>query len=384
MIGEIVLLLLLGSCVAGCLFMLVAAGLVAFPWQSRPVEISPTRAVTILKPLHGDEFGLFENLASFCDQDYAGPVQIVFGVASPTDPALRAVERLRAAFPGKTIEIVVDARVAGSNPKVSNLINMSARIAHEIVVIADSDIRAGRDYLRRVVSTLDRPGGTDAVTCPYYGISTENFWSKLSQLNIDSHFLPSVVAGAYFKFTRPCLGSTIALHRSSLQAIGGFEAVANCLADDYELGKALAKQGQTVSVLPFTVGHVCNETSFRELWHHELRWAMTIRSIDPLGYCGWTVSHPFPLALIALYLGGGWPAIALALAALGCRLNLLLAVERGYGLPRRPYWLIPLRDLWSFAVFVRGFVARDINWRGHRYRLMSEGNLVSERRSPSP
>jgi ceramide glucosyltransferase len=121
-----------------------------------------------------------------------------------------------------------------------------------------------------------------------------------------------------------------------------------------------------------------------ELWRHELRWAMTIRTIDPLGYLGWTVTHAFPLALIALALGGGLPAIMLALAAITCRLIMVLAIERGYGLPPHPYWLIPLRDLWSFAVFVSGFVARDVSWRGHRYRLMSEGSLISERRSPSP
>jgi len=383
MIGDILLLLLFGGCVAGCLFMIVAAGLVGSFAQPGPAGTSPGRAVTILKPLHGDETGLFENLVSFCDQDYAGPVQIVFGVASPDDPAVYVVEQLRATFPGKAIALVVDARVAGSNPKVSNLINMSARISHEIIVIADSDIRVERDYLWRVVSVLDRSGG-GAVTCPYYGISTGNLWSKLSQLTIDSHFLPSVMISAHFKLSRPCLGSTIALHRSALSAIGGFEAVANCLADDYELGEALAKHGQTVSVLPFAVGHVCDESSLSELWRHELRWALTIRTIDPLGYLGWTVTHAFPLALIALAFGGGLLAIVLALAALACRLILVLAIERGYGLPRHPYWLIPLRDLWSFAVFVSGFVARDVSWRGHRYRLMSEGSLISERRSPSP
>ena len=128
----------------------------------------------------------------------------------------------------------------GSNPKVANLINMSGRIAHDIIVLADSDIRVRRDYLSRLVGALERQGG-GAVSCPYYGISTGSLWSQLAQLTIDSHFLPGVVVGTRLKLSRPCLGSTIALRRSSLAAIGGFEPLADCLADDYVLGRAFAR-----------------------------------------------------------------------------------------------------------------------------------------------
>jgi ceramide glucosyltransferase len=382
MIRDLLLFALFGAGTLGCLFMLMAARLVPVFAQPAPTANHPAPAVTILKPLHGEETGLFGNLVSFCKQDYGGPVQIIFGVASPNDAALHVVEQLRGAFPHMMISVVVNAERIGSNPKVANLINMSPQIAHEIVVISDSDIRVTPDYLSRIVSALTR-SGSGAVTCPYYGISTGTLWSRLSRLNIDGHFLPSVMVGVHFKLSRPCFGSTIALGRKSLDAIGGFEAVADCLADDYALGAALAKRGEPVIVLPFAVGHVCGESSERELWRQELRWALTIRNIDPIGYFGWIVTHAFPLALIALLLGGGLPAILLALVALACRVAVVIAIERGYGLPRHPYWLIPLRDLMSFAVFLAGFVARDVSWRGHRYRLMSEGNLVSQRRSPS-
>ena len=150
------------------------------------------------------------------------------------------------------------------------------------------------------------------------------------------------------------------------------------------LGELVRQHGETVTVLPFVVGHVCGEISWPELWRHELRWALTIRTVDPLGYLGWAVTHAFPLALIAWLLGGGWPAMGLAVAALACRAVLISATERGYGLPPHPYWLIPVRDLLSFAVFVAGFVARDVSWRGHHYELMSEGILKSDRRSRPP
>jgi len=382
MIHDVLLVALWAAGAFGCLYMILAAALVLAPTQPELPFDASAPAVTVLKPLHGDEAGLFENLLSVCEQDYPGPVQLVFGVENPNDPALAVVERLRAAYPGRLIELVVDTRVMGSNPKIANLINMSERIVHDIVVLADSDIRVQRDYLSRLVRALERFGG--AVTCPYYGISADNLWSRLAQMTIDSHFLPGVVVGARLKLSRPCLGSTIALRRQSLIAIGGFEPLADCLADDYVLGELLQARGEPVTVLPLAVGHVCSELSFAELWRHELRWALTIRTIDPLGYLGWAVTHAFPLALIAWAIGGGWPAIGLGLAALACRAVLIFAIERGYGLPRHPYWLIPMRDLLSFAVFLSGFVARDVSWRGHHYQLMSEGILKSERRSRAP
>jgi ceramide glucosyltransferase len=343
MIHDVLLVALWLAGAAGCLFMTVAAGLL-FSSALRPgPPAALSEAVTILKPLHGNETGLYENLASFCEQDYSGPVQIVFGVENPNDPAIAVVERIRAAYPGLMIELIVEPRAIGSNPKVANLINMSARIVHEVVVLADSDIRVQRDYLSRLVGALKHQGG-GAVSCPYYGIPTDGLWSQLAQLTIDSHFLPGVVAGSRLKFAQPCLGSTIALRRSSLQAIGGFEPLADCLADDYVLGELVRERGEPVSMLPFAVGHVCGESTFGELWRHELRWALTIRTVDPLGYLGWTVTHAFPLAVICWFLGGAGPAIGLAVAALACRAILIFATERGYGLPRHPYWLIPLRD----------------------------------------
>jgi ceramide glucosyltransferase len=377
------LLIVLGLAAAfGCLFMLVAALFVLRPAPPEQAQATAAPSVTILKPLHGDEVGLYENLASFLDQDYPGPVQIVFGVEDPNDAAIANVERLRVAYPDRAIELVIEPRAMGSNPKVANLINMQPRIAHDIVVLADSDIRVSRDYLSNLAGALLRLGGV--VSCPYYGISTGNLWSKLARLTIDSHFLPGVMVGSRLKISRPCLGSTVALHRTTLTAIGGFEPLADCLADDYVLGELVADRGGAVSMLPFAVGHVCGESSFVELWRHELRWALTIRTIDPLGYLGWIVTHAFPLALLAWIFGAGWPAAALALAALGCRALLIFATERGYGLPMHPYWLIPVRDLLSFAVFAAGFVARDVSWRGHHYELMSQGLLKSDRRTRPP
>jgi ceramide glucosyltransferase len=379
MIQDALLVVLFSGAALGCLAMLVMATLVpSFARREKPTRGGSEPAVTILVPLHGDEVGLFANLASFCNQDYSGPVQIIFGVTDSHDPAVHVVERLRSAFPARRLELAVDGFAAGSNPKVANLIAMSSRIEHDIVVLADSDIRVEPDHLRRVVGALD-PSGRGAVTCPYFGISIGNPWSELARLGVDGHFLPGIMLGARLGLARPCLGSTICMTRDSLAAIGGFEVVANCLADDHALGEALRKRGETVVLLPFAVGHICSEASWRELWLHEVRWALTIRTIAPIGYAGWTIGHAFPLALAAACLGGGLPACALAATALACRAVLVRAIERGYDLPAHPYWLIPVRDLLSFAVLMAGFAGRNVSWRGRRFRVLAEGGPILER-----
>jgi ceramide glucosyltransferase len=383
MIREALLVVLLGVAGAGCLYLIAAAWLVtAFARRSRPAE--PKGApVTILKPLHGLEPELFDNLASFCRQDYPGEVQMIFGVAGSDDLAIGVVERLRAEFPGHQIELVIDAHAAGSNPKVANLVNMSAHIRHGIVVIADSDIRVRPDYLSSVVGALEQcPGG--AVTCLYFGIATNSIWSRLSRQQIDGHFLPGVVSGLRLKLAHPCFGSTIAMRASTLAAIGGFAAVADTLADDYEIGTALRRQGEAVAVPPRAVGHFCSEASFAQLWRHEVRWAATIRLIDPAGYAGWIVSNPLPFALMALAAGGGAPAVALTLAALASRSAVLAAVSHSFVTAQPSYWLVPLRDLLSFAVFVAGLTTRNVDWQGRRYRVMSTGAMMSGGRSRSP
>jgi ceramide glucosyltransferase len=383
MIRDALLLVLFAGAAFGCLFMAFAAILVpSFARRAQAARRSEP-PVTVLLPLHGDEPGLFENLASFCTQDYAGEVQIVLGVADPYDPAIRVVRRLERAFPGRQLELVVTSRALGANPKVANLIGMSARIRHDVIVLVDSDIRVAPDHLRRVVAGLDR-AGSGAVTCPYFGIPTGSLWSQLAALAIDSHFLPGIMVAARTKLAQPCLGSTIALSRTSLAAIGGFETVANCLADDHELGEALRKRGEQVALLPLAVGHICGEESWRELWRHEVRWALTIRTIDPVGYAGWGVTHALPLALAAFLLGGGLPALALGCAALACRAGLVVAIERAYGLPPHPYWLIPVRDLLSFAVFIAGLTVQDVSWKGRRFRVLTGPAAIPQRESPLP
>jgi ceramide glucosyltransferase len=362
----------------GCGYLIVAAILVGrFAREIAPTRPDATPGVTILKPLHGAEPGLIDNLASFCVQDYPGPVQIVLGVQDANDAAVAVVERLRSVQTARDIDLVVDAKVHGSNRKVCNLVNMAPRIRHDVVIIADSDMRVDAGYLSRVIAALQRPG-IDAVTCLYVGVAVTGIWARLSVLAINAHFLPSVVLGLALGRARPCFGSTLALRVATLDAIGGFEPFVDRLDDDYAVGEALRAHGYRIAIPPFALAHMCAPTSAGELWRQELRWGRTIRSIDPAGYAGSIVAHPLPLALIAIALGAGstalLPAAGIAVAAIACRMVLLRQVERAYDLPPQPYWLVPARDLLSFALFVLSFLGRDVHWKGRRYRAVASAD----------
>jgi len=366
----------------GCGYLMTATILLRRLERDRAgVRPAATPAVTILKPLHGNEPGLLENLGSFCAQDYPGDIQIVCGVQHTGDGAVAVVERLRELNPDRHLDLVVDAKVRGLNRKVSNLVNMAPRIRHEVVVLADSDIRVDADYLCRVIAALEQPG-VGAVSCLYYGVALTGVWARLAALLINAQFLPSVVVALAFGLAHPCFGSTLALRRGALTAIGGFEPFVDCLADDYAMGAALRAQGCNVAIPRFAVAHVCTQTSLRELWRHQLRWARTIRSIDPIGYAGTLVSHPVPWALIAVLLGAGstalLPAVAVAIAAIACRMVVLRQVERAYRLPSQPHWLVPACDLLSFAVFAISFLNWEVSWRGHRFRMVA-GDWTADR-----
>jgi len=362
----------------GCLYLLVgcvALARVAARRRNGPCTPVP---VTILKPLHGAEPGLSRRLSSFCQQDYGAPVQVICGVQDPADPAV-AIARLLAASPeAPRFDLVIDERVNGSNPKISNLINMLPAAQHDVLVMADSDMEVGPDYLAKVVAELQRPG-VGAVTCLYHGVALSGRWSSHAALGINSHFLPNVVTALALRLARPCFGSTIAINRGLLSRIGGLAAFADHLADDYEIGQAVRAAGYEVAIPAFSLGHACFHERLRGMLARELRAARTVKSIAPVGYCGAILTHPFALALVGVMLGGK-DALLVAAAALICRAMLCACAERAFALPRQPYWLLPSRDLLSFVVYIWSFFGMTVQWRGSRYRLAADGSLLSDQR----
>ncbi len=361
----------------GCLY-LVCAAVVSAIFAGKAIS-APTAppSVSILKPLKGSEPALFRNLTSFCAQAYPAPVQLIFGVQDVNDEAIAVVQRLKASFPDQDLQLVIEPAAHGMNLKISNLINMIPTARHQCIVLSDSDIGVPADYLLRVAAAFEEPG-VGGVTCLYHGVAVTGFWSKLAALAIDAHFLPNVLIGLQSGLAKPCFGSTVALHRSRLAEIGGFEAFSDSLADDYEIGAALRDKGLSIAVPPLLVGHSCGESSLAELWRHELRWARTIRMVEPLGHAGSVVTHPLPFALLAVATGTPVAGSALAILAILCRIVLLHVTTRSHRLALPPYWLVPIRDLFSFAIFVWSFCGRDITWRGRNYRVRVDGTLSAD------
>ena len=369
--------LCLAVTVAGCVYALGAAFAVrAFARTSSALSSGSCPGVAVLKPLRGAEPGLYQALASFCVQDYPGPVQILFGVREASDACVPVVRKLIAELPACDLELVIDGQVYGANGKVSNLINLARRIRHDLIVVSDGDIRVQNDYLRGVSGAFADPR-VGLATCLYRGEPQAGLWSRLSAMAIDYHFLPSVLVGLRLGLAHPCLGSTVAFTRETLTRIGGFAAFADQLADDYAIGAAVRGTGKRTAIAAPVVTHICAERTARELVRHELRWARTIRAIDPKGFAGSVVTHPLPFALLFAAVSGfgpvGWLVVALALA---CRLAVMYEVDRAFPGVSHDRWLLPLRDVLSLIIFAASFFVAVVSWRGQRYRVGTDGTLT--------
>ena len=338
----------------------------------RPAKYPP---VTLLKPLHFDEPRLRENLESFCRQNYPAPVQMVFGVQDPLDPAIRVVEALKRDHPALDIELVVDTRLYGANRKVSNLINLVARAKYDLLVLSDSDIAVDAGYLPAVTASLEQAGG-GAVTCLYTGAALPNIWSRLVAMGINYQFIPNVLVGTSLGLATPCFGSTIALRKDLLRRIGGMEAFSNLLADDYEIGRAVRLHGYRTTLAPVVVAHTCTETTGREMFAHELRWARTIRLLNAGGHFGTLVTHALPLAFIGMMLDGPTAfTVSAVAAALISRFCVKWRMDRVLGTSAGPAWLLPVRDVLSFAIFLGSLFGGYIRWRGTRFSVAADGVL---------
>ena len=327
--------------------------------------------VTILKPLCGDEPLLEEALASCCCQTYPA-FQIVFGVQDMADPALAVVQRLRDRFPRCDIAVVVDDATRGANRKVANLINMLPSARHDVLVISDSDLHIAPDYLQRLVAALEVPG-TGLVTALYVGLATGQGWpARLGATNISHSFLPGVLL-ARTMGRQDCLGSTVMLHRQTLEQVGGLPPLLNWLAEDNMLGQRVRELGLTIRLADVVPVATVPEASFRLLWQHEMRWARTIRRLVPVSYAASTIQYPLFWAMMSFVLSTGslWSVALFACTwmfrAVSARgVDHALRHKLGRPASAAPYWLLPLRDALSVAETIMSYWSNEVVWRGHR------------------
>jgi ceramide glucosyltransferase len=338
--------------------------------------------VTILKPVCGLEPGLSECLRSFFEQDYP-EYQIVFGVRSASDPALAVLEALRREYPHRDVALVVDGRLHGSNRKMSNLANMLGAARHGILVISDSDVRVARDYLLKVVAPFAEPR-VGAVTGLYTGASTGSLPSTLGAMFINDWFLPTILLAVRLRRLDFCFGQTMAVRRDVLDSIGGFQAIAPYLADDYVLGQLVAGKGFEVRLADPGLENLISDSRFPSLLRRELRWSRTYRIVRPASYRFSTLTDTTALALIALLVSGGSSfAFALFGATLLVRFGTHAAVRRRFH-PSGPdrTWLVPFQDLLFFAIRVGSFLGRRVEWRGEEFVVLSSGRLETKVETP--
>jgi len=345
--------------------------------RRRVAAPAPQPPVSVLKPLHGDEPGLYENLRSFVDQDYPA-AQFVFGVRSPADEAVPVVQALMRERPERDIVLAIDPRARGSNLKVANLENMLPAARYDILVIADSDMRVGRRYLARVTAPLQDPA-VGLVTCLYKGSPIGGLWSALGALQINYGFLPSALVGEALGAGHGCFGATIALRREVLDRIGGFATLRDELADDHRTGAAVRELGLRVILSSYLVENQVYEPSLYGLWRHELRWARTVRTMVPVGFAASVLTHSVVIAALAAAVLG-LSLVSCGFFALACVLRWASAagLARLLGLPTTGLWLLPLRDALTFAVFVGSFCGRSVFWRDQLFRVRSDGRMSAD------
>jgi ceramide glucosyltransferase len=355
-----------------CLFCCWAG--IRFRWKKNvtpgPIDLPP---VSVLKPLKGADPNMYEALRSHCLQHYP-EYEILFGVSTLEDPAARAVEQLGREFPDRKIRLVVCKERPGANGKVSTLVQLLPHASHEFLLVNDSDIRVQTDYLRSVIGELAAPG-IGLVTCLYRGVPGGSVSSKLEALGINTDFMVGVLSARLIEGgLRFGLGSTLAFRRSSLAKVGGFEAIIDYLADDYELGRRISQTGERIVLSHSVVQTNLPGYNFAGFWAHQLRWARTIRASRPSGYAGLLLTFTLPWAVAAFCLlpasWTGWLLAAALLARAGMAVvsaSLVLQEPKSW----RYLWLLPVRDFVAVMVWLGGLFGKKIIWRGEVFRLES-------------
>jgi ceramide glucosyltransferase len=340
----------------------------------RPPQLSAPPPISVLKPLAGAEEGLEENLRSFFEQRYAS-FEILFAVRGAGDPAIAVVERLQARYPAVPSSLTVTGEPPYANAKVYSLDRMLTAARHDLLVMADSDVRVTPDLLSTIAAEFQDPK-LGMATCPYRAVPGCSFWSTLEAVGLNTEFIGGVLVARMLDGMKFALGPAIAARRETLARIGGFDAVKDYLAEDFVLGKLAAEHGYGVILSSYVIEHRIGSQRFAANLRHRLRWNRSTRRSRPAGYVGQVFTNPLPWALLlAAVSPAWWPVLAL---------TALLRAAAGWAtaghvlhdpLTRRLWWLAPLQDIASLLVWIAGFFGNTILWRGRKYWLRKDGRF---------
>lgn len=349
-----------------------------FPLHQRRGPLAQAPGITLLKPLKGADACTEACLRSWFQQHYSGPLEILFAVAAPDDPAVEVVQALQREFPERPSELLICDGLAGVNAKIAKLARLEPRAAHEIIVISDADVRAPPDLLAELAREL-QPAGAGLVNCFYRLANASTPAMRWEALAVNADFWSQVLQARTLKPMDFALGAVMMLRRSDLAVIGGFAALENCLADDFQLGHRLARQGKLIALSTVVVDCLSAPQTWRQVWSHQLRWARTIRVCQPAPYFFSILSNGtlWPL-LWALWTPGAW-TLGFLLGCLALRVLCARDLENrlAAGVPQPGAgWLAPLKDLLQTGLWALAFAGSHVEWRGRRLRVRADGSLT--------
>ncbi len=350
-----------------------------FPLHQRTANPSFQPPVSLLKPLKGADEHTLQCLRSWFEQDYPGEVQILFGVASDTDPVCEVVRNLGTQYSRIKWELIICGPPVGANAKVSSLIKLSRLARHEVLVVSDADVRVPRDFLASVVAPL-KDAEVGLVNCFYRMANPSNAAMQWEAVAVNADFWSQVLQGLSLAPQDFALGAVMATRRDQLQKIGGYEALSDHLADDFQLGNRIVHVAKKNIVLcPVVVDCLSHTMGVQEVWTHQLRWARTIRVCRPAPYALSILSNAtiWPLLWAAL-LPSVWSLGFLGWCLLWRMFTSQVLQDRLGRTPgqSRWFWLAPVKDILQVAIWACAFFGNRIVWRGEKYLLKSDGILV--------
>ena len=356
-----------------------------FPLHKRITESNFSPSISILKPLKGCDETTAKSLQSWFGQNYTGQIQILFGVADANDPVCKIVQELLRKNSGHDAQLVVCDRLSGANAKIAKLVQLEKLAKHDLILVSDADVRVPPDFLANVAAPLTDPK-IGLVNCFYRlaNPATTAMWWEAVAINAD--FWSQVLQAANLKSLDFALGAAMLKRRKLLSEIGGFNALADCLADDYQLGQRIAKKGQRIALCPVVVECWDMPMNWSDVWKHQLRWARTIRVCQPLPYFFSILSNATLWPLLWLFVSLISSATLCApLAAVAC---LLIRICLAQNLQRRftpdrslisPPLLVPMKDMLQVALWFGAFAGSTVEWRGRRMKLRRDGTLVEKK-----
>lgn len=368
---SILLLALVAGSLVFCALTVIATARYINVRPSKPAHLPP---ISILKPLSGVDLGLEDNLRTFFQQQYPA-YEILFAVRSPEDPAIAVVERVRATFPSVPSRLIVTGEPPYPNAKVFSLDLMLVQARYDLLVMADSDVRVTPGLLHTIAAEFQDPA-VGLCTCPYRAVAGPSIWSKLEAIGLNTEFVAGLLVARMLEGMKFAVGPTIAARRKTLHDIGGLGALQDYLAEDFVMGQRAAEAGWQVVLSSYVIEHHIGSQPFAANLRHRLRWNRSTRRSRPWGYVGQIFTNPLPLALLLVALTPAWwPVLAVAgifrAAAAWSTAGRVLHDP----LTRRLWWIVPIADVASFALWLAAFFGGTILWRGREYELSRDGKF---------